>query len=53
MYRIISEEHVFKENIGVVIKMAGHEILIEDKVRKFLSEDLGFGDITTDSIIDE
>jgi nicotinate-nucleotide pyrophosphorylase (carboxylating) len=33
--------------------MVGHEILIDEKVRTFLSEDLGFGDITTDSIIDE
>jgi nicotinate-nucleotide pyrophosphorylase (carboxylating) len=30
-----------------------NEIMIEEKLREFLSEDLGFGDITTDSVIDD
>jgi len=33
--------------------MTGNEILVDEKVREFLLEDLGFGDITTDSIISE
>ena len=33
--------------------MARNEILVDEKVREFLSEDIGFGDITTDSIIRE
>jgi len=31
--------------------MARNEILVDEKVREFLLEDIGFGDITTDSII--
>ncbi|MEM2935718.1 MAG: carboxylating nicotinate-nucleotide diphosphorylase [Candidatus Bathyarchaeia archaeon] len=33
--------------------MARNEILVDEKVREFLLEDIGFGDITTDSIISE
>jgi len=33
--------------------MTGNEILVDEKVREFLLEDLGFGDITTDSMISE
>jgi len=33
--------------------MARNEVLVDEKVREFLSEDIGFGDITTDSIIRE
>lgn len=35
-----------------MIKMGGHETLIDIRMREFLFEDLGFGDITTDSVID-
>jgi len=33
--------------------MAKNEILVNEKVREFLLEDIGFGDITTDSIISD
>jgi nicotinate-nucleotide pyrophosphorylase (carboxylating) len=36
-----------------VDEMARNEILVDEKVREFLLEDIGFGDITTDSIISE
>src|SRR4030066_425238 len=37
----------------MAIQVVNDKTLFEDKIREFLLEDLGMGDITTDSLVDE